>query len=145
MGQDNVQDRRGNNQPVRQLTLHIEDDLIWCVRQCLHRLSPIGETTARRCVHRLARGSVNCHALAEVYLRKPSNGDAPRVTSMHDHVHKMPGMLGSLDVTKVYWKNCPTALKGQFQGRESVHQLLWNQWRTTIYGFGMCHLGSQKL
>ncbi len=30
----------------------------------------------------------------------------------------MPGMLGSLDVTKVYWKNCPTALKGQFQGRE---------------------------
>jgi len=30
----------------------------------------------------------------------------------------MPGMLGSLDVTKVHWKNCLTALKGQFQGRE---------------------------
>eukprot|EP00804_Cyclotella_cryptica_P025463 CCRYP_017203-RA/>CCRYP_017203-RA protein AED:0.21 eAED:0.25 QI:0/0/0/1/0/0/2/0/134 len=30
----------------------------------------------------------------------------------------MPGMLGSLDVTKVHWKNCPTALKGQFQGQE---------------------------
>ena len=37
---------------------------------------------------------------------------------MHKNVHKMPGMLGSLDVTKVHWKNCPTALKGQFQGRE---------------------------
>ena len=37
---------------------------------------------------------------------------------MHKNVHKMPGMLGSLDVTKVHWKNCPTALKGQYQGRE---------------------------
>ena len=27
-------------------------------------------------------------------------------------------MLGSLNVTKLHWKNCPTALKGQFQGRE---------------------------
>jgi hypothetical protein len=30
----------------------------------------------------------------------------------------MLGMLGSLDVTKVHWKNCPTALKGQIQGKE---------------------------
>ena len=82
-----------------------------------------GETAARHCVHHLARGLVNCHALAEVYLRKPSNGDAPRVTSMHDHVHKMPGMLGLLDVMKVYWKNCPTALKGQFRGREKCASL----------------------
>ncbi len=37
---------------------------------------------------------------------------------MHQKVHMMPGMLGSLDVTKVHWKNCPTALKGQFQGKE---------------------------
>ncbi len=37
---------------------------------------------------------------------------------MHKNAHNMPGMLGSLDVTKVHWKNCPTALKGQFQGRE---------------------------
>ncbi len=27
-------------------------------------------------------------------------------------------MMGLLDVTKVHWKNCPTAWKGQFQGRE---------------------------
>ncbi len=77
-----------------------------------------GETTERCCVHHFARGLVNCRALAEVYLRKPPNADSRRITSMHNCVHKMPGMLGSLDVTKVYWKNCPTALKGQFQGRE---------------------------
>ena len=27
-------------------------------------------------------------------------------------------MFGLLDVTKVHWKNCPTAWKGQFQGQE---------------------------
>jgi len=26
--------------------------------------------------------------------------------------------MGSLDVTKVHWKNCPTVWKGQFQGGE---------------------------
>ena len=76
------------------------------------------DTTSRRCVHHLVRGLVTCPALANVYLRKPSKSDARTVTTMHKNVHKMPGMLGSLDVTKVHWKNCPTALKGQFQGRE---------------------------
>lgn len=77
-----------------------------------------GESTSRRCVHHLVTGLVSCPALAEVYLRIPTKADSIKVTTMHKNVHKMPGMLGSLDVTKVYWKNCPTALKGQFQGRE---------------------------
>jgi hypothetical protein len=38
---------------------------------------------------------------------------------MHHQVHKISGMLGSLDVIKVYWKNCPTALKGQFQRKNA--------------------------
>jgi hypothetical protein len=35
----------------------------------------------------------------------------------------MPGMLGSLDVTKVHWKNCPTTFKGQFQGQEKYRSI----------------------
>ena len=77
-----------------------------------------GETKSHCCVHHLVTGLVSCCALAEVYLQKPSKADAHKVTNMHRDVHKMPGMLGSLDVTKVHWKNCPTALKGQFQGQE---------------------------
>ena len=42
---------------------------------------------------------------------------------MHHQVHKIPGMLGSLDVTKIYWKNYPTALKGKFQGKEKYASL----------------------
>jgi hypothetical protein len=77
-----------------------------------------GETTSRRCISKLSRGLIECRALSEVYLRKPSKAGARRVTDMHHRVHKIPGMLGSLDVTKVHWKNCSTALKGQSQGKE---------------------------
>ncbi len=42
---------------------------------------------------------------------------------MHEEVHKIPDMMGSLYVTKVHWKNCPTAWKGQFQGREKYQGL----------------------
>jgi hypothetical protein len=77
-----------------------------------------GETTSHQCVHHLVTGFVTCAALAEVHLWRPTKSDAHNVTIMHKNVHKMPGMLGSLDVTKVHWKNCPTALKGQYQGRE---------------------------
>jgi len=29
-------------------------------------------------------------------------------------------MLGSLDVTKIHYMSCPTAQKGQFEGREGI-------------------------
>jgi hypothetical protein len=29
-------------------------------------------------------------------------------------------MMGSLDVTKVHWANCPTAWHGQFKGKEGI-------------------------
>ena len=78
----------------------------------------MGETTSRRCLSKLTRGMVDCKALANVYLRKPTKSDARNIVRLHEKVHKIPGMMGSLDVTKVHWKNCPTAWKGQFQGRE---------------------------
>jgi len=55
----------------------------------------------------LVRGLASCCELAEVYLRKPSKADAHKITAMHQNVHKVPGR-----------KNCPTELKGQFQGQE---------------------------
>lgn len=61
---------------------------------------------------------------------------------MHNQVHKILGMFGSLDVTKVYWKNCPTALKGQFQGIE-IMPLLHQKWLLIITcGSGMHPLDS---
>ena len=53
-----------------------------------------------------------------MYFRKSLKADARNIGELHNRVHQMPGMLGSLDVTKVHWKNCPITLKGQLQGWE---------------------------
>jgi Plant transposon protein len=54
-------------------------------------------------------------ALNGEYMRYPSRRDVKRVTGLHDDVHGVPGMLGSLDCLHVYWKNCPVAWQGQFK------------------------------
>ncbi len=110
--------RKRNNQPLCEVALCTKNDLLWGSGNAFLDYHQFGETTSCCCVHHFVMGLVSCHALAEVYLRKPSKADAHKVTDMHCDVHKMPGMLGSLDVTKLHWKNCPTALKGQFQGQE---------------------------
>jgi hypothetical protein len=48
---------------------------------------------------KLAMGIVQCPEIAEVYLRRPSKSDAQHIVQMHKEVHKIDGMLGSLDVT----------------------------------------------
>lgn len=61
---------------------------------------------------------------------------------MNNQVHKILGMFDSLDVTKVYWKIFPTALKGQFQGLENM-TLLHQKWLLIITcGSGMHPLNS---
>lgn len=79
----------------------------------------MGESTARLCVSKLTRGIVNCPELADVYLRNMSKHDAKRVVEMHKKQHGVNGMVGSLDVMKVHWGNCPTAWKGQFEGKDN--------------------------
>jgi hypothetical protein len=75
----------------------------------------MNETTSRRFLSHLTRGIVCCSALADIYLRKPTKPDARNIIGLHEHVNNIIGMMGSLNVTKVHWKNCPTAWKGQFQ------------------------------
>lgn len=83
----------------------------------------MGESTARLCMSKLSRGIVECPEIAEVYLRNPSKSDARRIAKMHKEVHGINGMMGSLDVTKIPWQNCPAAWKGQFVGKEGVPTL----------------------
>jgi hypothetical protein len=51
------------------------------------------------------------------YLRTPTPNDIKSIVTLHKHVHGVDGLLGSLDCTHTYWKNCPAAWKGQFKGR----------------------------
>jgi len=76
----------------------------------------LGRTTARLCLNTFVR------SLREVfedeYLRTPTRDDIRLLHKLHLWKHKIPGMLGSLDVSHFRWKNCPKALHGQFKGRD---------------------------
>jgi hypothetical protein len=50
-------------------------------------------------------------------VKLPTNEEA-KVISQRFALRGFPGCVGSIDCMKVYWKNCPTAWAGQYQGRE---------------------------
>jgi Plant transposon protein len=52
------------------------------------------------------------------YLRVPDGNDLKNICALHKEVHGVNGMIGSLDCSHTYWKNCPKAWQGSFQGKE---------------------------
>jgi hypothetical protein len=76
----------------------------------------IGESTARECLIHF------CHRFIAYfsgwYLRTPNEANIAR--TMHNSESRgFPGMLGSIDCMHWEWRNCPTAWRGQFCGRNS--------------------------
>ena len=76
----------------------------------------MGKSSLRTCLSKLTQGMVECNALAGVYLWRPIKLDARNIVRFHKKVHKIPGMMGSLDVTKVHWKLWPHCMKGSILG-----------------------------
>jgi hypothetical protein len=58
------------------------------------------------------------------YMRQPTADDLKSITALHKEIHCVPGMYGSLDCIHHGWKNCPTAWKGSFQGKEGKPTLI---------------------
>jgi hypothetical protein len=52
------------------------------------------------------------------YLRLPTSADLKAITNLHKSIHGVEGMVGSLDCTHTYWKNCPKAWQGSYKGKE---------------------------
>lgn len=50
------------------------------------------------------------------YLRSPSTSDMERILRINA-ARGFPDMAGSIDCRHYVWKNCPTRLAGQFQGK----------------------------
>jgi hypothetical protein len=78
----------------------------------------MGETTARRCFIRFANAISSCARLQQRFFRPMNRTDAQNVCALHKGQHGIEGMIGSLDCMHVYWKNCPVAWQGQYQGKE---------------------------
>ena len=57
---------------------------------------------------------------SEEYLRIPDANDLKSITKLHQEVHGVRGMFGSLDCMHTRWKNCPKAWQQSFKsGKES--------------------------
>ena len=76
----------------------------------------MGNSTAEKCLEMFIK-AIGI-GLADVYMRSPTKEDAKRLTRMHKSKHGIDGMMGSLDCTHFFWKNCPVYLQGVYQGKE---------------------------
>ena len=80
----------------------------------------MGESMGKQCLSKLCSGIVSSPKYSGLYLRFPTRSDTQQIANLHKEVHGIDGMLESLDVTKIHWLNCPTAWKGQFEGKEGI-------------------------
>jgi Plant transposon protein len=62
--------------------------------------------------------------LRQNYLRGMSKSDAMVVSNMHYHEFGVRGCIGALDCMHVWWKNCPVAWKGQYEGKDACPSIV---------------------
>jgi hypothetical protein len=58
------------------------------------------------------------HLYTTEFLRVPTPEDIRNILKLQKQVHGTDGLLGSLDCTHTYWKNCPKAWQGSYKGKE---------------------------
>ena len=90
---------------LRQLAFGIHPD-------ALDEYLQIGEHCARDCLDFFTMCIIQLYE--KEFLRKPSETDIHKLYDAHSMVHKIPGMLGSIDCMHWEWKNCPKEWQGQF-------------------------------
>lgn len=75
----------------------------------------LGESTIMLCMKKFCCAVIELYG--DYYLRKPSDQDIKRILTENEK-RGFPGMLGSIDCTHWFWKNCPTAWAGQMTGKD---------------------------
>jgi hypothetical protein len=81
----------------------------------------MGETTAELCCEKVAEAISHCNELKDKYLHSYSHANTRCVSALHEAVHGVVGILGSLVCMHVPWKNCPKALQGQYTNSKEGH------------------------
>ena len=86
---------------------------------CFRDYFQMSKTLANACCHKFYH--IIRSTYSEEYLRLPTEEDLRNVVALHNSVHGVNGMFGSLDCMHTWWKNCPTAWKGQFKSGRDKH------------------------
>ena len=55
------------------------------------------------------------------YLRLPTPNDLKSLCRLHEFIHGVQGMVGSLDCCHTYWKMCPVAWQGSYRNGKEKH------------------------
>ena len=58
------------------------------------------------------------------YLRLPTPYDLKSIINLHKTVHGVDGMVGSLDCSHTYWRNCPKAWQGSYKCKEKMPSIV---------------------
>ncbi|KAK1412333.1 hypothetical protein QVD17_33498 [Tagetes erecta] len=83
----------------------------------------MSEKTTRDTLEHFTKGIIKIYG--QRYLRKPTWNDLQRIYEVHQEVHGLPGMIGSIDCMHWEWFNCPTAWRGQHtRGDQGVPTLM---------------------
>ena len=83
---------------------------------CFRDYFQMSKTLANKCVSKFHAKMKEVYQ--QEYLRLPTKEDLQQIVKLHRVRHGVNGMFGSLDCMHTWWKNCPTAWKGQFKGKE---------------------------
>ncbi|XP_048491393.1 uncharacterized protein LOC125492722 [Beta vulgaris subsp. vulgaris] len=92
-----------------------------CASDACDEYIRISDSTTRLSLQRFVDGVIN--QFSNVYLRRPNEADLSRLLRIGEE-RGFPGMIGSIDCMHWEWKNCPTAWRGQYQGRAGVATLV---------------------
>ena len=84
----------------------------------------MGESTGWLTVEMFCLCIAHNPVLHACYLHTYMEENAKCVSLLHEDVHGIPGMLGSLDCMHLCLKNCPIAYQGGYQGKEKFSTLV---------------------
>jgi hypothetical protein len=76
------------------------------------------------------------------FLRLPTATDLKSIVKLHKAAHSVDGMIGSLDCTHTFWKNCPRLGKDRTKEKNRSHRLSWSPLQTTFCSYGMHRMGT---
>ncbi|GJZ77852.1 ALP1-like protein [Tanacetum coccineum] len=80
------------------------------IRDSLDEYLQISNKTTRDCLVAFCNGVMELYG--QEYLRKPTQTDVEKLYAFHEHKHRFPVIIGSIDNRKWLWAQCPIGLHG---------------------------------
>lgn len=101
--------------PLQKITAAIRQMAYGTSADATDEYCRISDTLARISLKRFAKAVNDIYG--KEFLRPPNEEEIDKLMKMNEK-RGFPGMLGSLDVMHLTWKNCPKALAGMYKGKE---------------------------